>query len=141
MNRSLLALILVACLAFASDSRAGESAPPCDSCKPAGCCATAMECIYCCRPVMKREKIERECFEVKCEYICIPGIKWPWQKCCEKPSCGKVKKVRKLSKREYECGEKCVWDWELSCCCRTVHCKPFGHHDRCAAATPCTPLH
>ncbi|REJ93380.1 MAG: hypothetical protein DWQ34_10720 [Planctomycetota bacterium] len=141
MNRCFAALVLVAFATIASDSRADDCARPPVCCKPAGSCATAIECIYCCRPVVKRETVEKEGFDVECEYICVPGIKWPWQKCCEKPSCGKVKKVRKLVKREWECGEKCVWEWELSCCCRAVDCKPFGLQDRCAAAAPCAPMH
>jgi hypothetical protein len=30
-----------------------------------------------CQPVVKTEKIKRHCFEVECEYVCIPPVQLP----------------------------------------------------------------
>jgi hypothetical protein len=36
-----------------------------------------MECVFSCRPVVKMVPIEKERFEVKCEYICVPPVQLP----------------------------------------------------------------
>jgi len=104
---------------IASAASAGNCLP--GDCKPG--CNNAVECVYRCRPVCKQETVKKDYFDVECEYICVPGIKFPWQKCCEPPTCGKVKRVHRLKKDSYECGTRTVWEWELTCQCRTIDCK------------------
>ena len=65
------------------------------------------------------EPNKKRCFCVDCEKICVPAIKFPWESCCvRKP--GYVKIVRKVSKKDYECGKKVVWEWpkpeKVPCC-------------------------
>lgn len=144
---------------FANMGRAGDNCHiPCHAEKPASCCA--MECVYSCRPVVKKAPIEKECFEIKSEYICVPpvqfprwcrlfgcgnccdsatdaacadvtsmagagGLQFPWQRSERSSHCSdRIRKVRKLSKKEYECGEKCVVEWKLECVCRPISCTP-----------------
>jgi len=81
-------------------------------CGPKGCC-----------PECKTEPNEKSCFCIECEEICVPAIKFPWESCCvRKP--GKVKVVRKLTSKDYECGKKVVWEWpkpEKVPCCTSGH--------------------
>lgn len=82
----------------------------------AGSCLSGCKSPGSCRPVPHQETIKEECFDVECEYICIPGIKFPWQRCCEPPSCGRVRCVHRLTSHEHERGAKTVWDWEITRC-------------------------
>ena len=130
--RFLSALLLVAIVAFHVDSaRAGSCT---SACKPS-CNGIAVECNFSCRPVCSQETISHDYFEVECEYICIPGIKFPWQDCCEPPKCGKVRRVRRLTTGSYDCGTRTVWDWEVVSHCRRIDCTPLGC--RGAAAPGC----
>lgn len=102
-------------------------AEPTFAAKPHGCdrcpkCSTKV-----CRPEPTKEKEEKYCWEVECKEICIPHFKWPWAPCCEPPKCGRVRTVKVLEKKEYEC-EKCRYKWEIVDC----GCKPAG----CTEAAP-----
>lgn len=108
MMKLLSALLLILVSFQTHTARAGSCGL---GCKPG--CAADRVCY--CRPVPRQETVTRECFDVECEYICIPGIKFPWQRCCEPPSCGKVRCVRRLTSHEHECGTRIVWDWEVTC--------------------------
>jgi hypothetical protein len=128
------AILLIILIAFQTHTaRAGSCAA---SCKP-GCAA---ECVCYCRPVARQETVTKECFEVECETICIPGIKFPWQDCCEPPSCGKVRRVRRLTRHEYECGTRIVWEWELSCHVRCIDSIPPGCSRTAGAPGCCGPM-
>lgn len=65
-------------------------------------------------PVTIKEK--KHCWQVVCENICIPAIRWPWEDCCTPPRCGKVKTIKVLKKIEYEC-EKCGYEWQAPDVC------------------------
>ncbi|GIW82159.1 MAG: hypothetical protein KatS3mg105_3966 [Gemmatales bacterium] len=85
-------------------------------------------CKTCC-PKVEHKKVKKSCWEVECQEICIPRICFPWMKtrsCCDgvcfQPRCGRVIKVHKLKKKEYECGEKCEYKWEI--------------HNRCIPSLP-----
>lgn len=103
IRNGLLPLLLVALLAsvcaWAGD-RGCNSCPKCQHkvCEPS--------------PEVKKEK--KTCYDFECKDICIPGIRWPWQPCCE-PSCGKVRTVKVLKKFEYEC-EHCGTKWSIVNC-------------------------
>lgn len=96
-----LAISIVASLASAATVFGGphvcDSCPKCDNkvCQPS--------------PEVKKEK--KTVYDVACKDVCIPGIRWPWQACCE-PNCGKVKTVKVLKKYEREC-EKCGTKWTV----------------------------
>ena len=83
-----------------------------------------------CCPECKTEPNEKSCYCVECEKICIPAVKFPWESCCvRKP--GKVRVVRKLTKKDYECGQKVVWEWPKP---EKVPCCTSGHGCACGQA-------
>ena len=93
-------------------------------------------CVEGCCPECKTVPNEKKGFDVECEKICVPPVKFPWESCCvRKP--GTVKVVRKLAKKDYECGKKVVYEWpkpEKVPCCNEGHgCKHIGCA-RCAGA-------
>lgn len=82
---------------------------PCDT----GSCGSK---LLTCRPTHEEEDVEKSCYDVECRHICIPPIRFPWEKCCE-PKCAKIKAVHVLTKRTWDC-KKCVTNWnvdELGC--------------------------
>mgnify|MGYP006969389980 CR=1 FL=1 len=149
-------LMAAVCLLVAlATVRAGDDAT---GCKPPAC--GAMECVLTCRPVVKKVPIEKERFNVECEFICVPPVqlprfcrllgggcdhdvcetactndcrarsaaatRFPWQAGGKCTKCDRIRKVHRLSREEYECGEKCVVEWKLECVCRPIQCKPAG---------------
>ena len=100
-------------------------------CKPSGC---GCQVKWVCCPKWEKETIEKECFDIECEHICVPKVKLPWQDCCT-PRCARIICVRKLKKHSYECGQKCVLTWEAKCVC-TRRCKPGYTH---CPSTNCGP--
>lgn len=99
-------IVVPAAAAFAAD-------PP----KKKPCCLTPKICSLKveCKP---REKV---CYDYECKQICIPKIRFPWQKCCEQPRCGEVRVVKVFKKHEYEYGLKKVCTWELKDACLCGH--------------------
>lgn len=77
-------------------------------CKPA--CAGCSVRWVCC-PSYEKVKVEKDCFDVECEHICVPKVKFPWQDCCT-PRRAYVIGVHRLKKVKIDCGEKCVINWE-----------------------------
>ena len=84
-------------------------------CKPEQWCNSACTPMTC-KPVCKYVPIKKQCFIVECKPICIPAIRFPWEKCCTEIQCGEMKYVNVLKKHEYECGEKLVVEWVLEPC-------------------------
>lgn len=96
-----------------------------------GCCsAKNLVCPQChCEVTTEEGKVTKHCYEIECEQICIPKVRIPWHllgqkfsrksKCdtggcetpdCSPPPCGKVRTIRVLKKKEYECKVcKCKW--------------------------------
>ena len=96
-----------------------------------GCCSTkTLVCPQChCEVTTEEGKVTKYCYEIECEQICIPKIRIPWHllgqkiwcksQCdtggcettgCSPPPCGKVRTIRVLKKKEYECKVcKCKW--------------------------------
>lgn len=101
------------------------------------CCCPQCGCKVCTvEPTKTKEK--KHCFNVECKEICIPGIRLPWQCCDAPPNCGKVRTVKVLVKKEYEC-EKCGWKWSVktvgtSCGNGCTNC-----NGDCANAVPASP--
>ncbi len=59
----------------------------------------------------KIEKEKRSCWKTEQKVICIPKIRFPWQK-CDGPKCGKTKTITVLKKHSYEC-EVCRHEWKI----------------------------
>ena len=112
--------------------------------KPAACCGNS-RCQCCCEPICCpkcfTEEVEKSCWLVKSELVCIPGFRWPWE--CRKgdcncgggvgdgcvcpPKCGRVRCVNVLEQHKYTC-EECGYEWEVKCDCHGNNC------DTCASA-------
>ena len=89
----------------------GSKSDSCESCD-SGCstgCATCPQCNASCQLEIKQGKEKKSCFKTECKTICIPKVRFPWQKCCE-PRCAKAKTVKVLKKHSYEC-PKCEYKW------------------------------
>ena len=75
--------------------------------------------------------IEKKCWKVECEEVCIPAIRWPWEYwrarksncctsgpcaggcgCCLPPKCGRVITVRRLKSDKYEC-DACEYEHHI----------------------------
>lgn len=111
-------------------------------CKPVGCGA-APGCgsyLLTCRAEVTLEPVKKTCWEVQCEHICIPPVRFPWQKCGEPLGCGKIRCVKKLKEVEYECGQECVYDWKVVNLGCVGGCKPDGwcSGDCGISSSPCT---
>lgn len=78
---------------------------------PTACCHVCGQKV--CYPEAKVEKETRHCWEVECKEICIPAIRFPWMK-CGPLHCGRVRAVKGLVAKDYEC-EKCVYEWKILC--------------------------
>lgn len=92
------------------------------------------ECVDCsnytCKTTAKCVPNKKECFEVECKQICVPAIRFPWQKACDPVGCGFVVNHKVLKKSEKECGQKMEYKHEVV----EVPCAP-------ACATGCAPAH
>lgn len=66
-----------------------------------------------CRVRFEEQTVDKHCYKVECEDICVPQYRLPWQMCC-KPKCARVKTVKVLKKHDYEC-KKCGCVWEVFC--------------------------
>ena len=87
-------------------------------------------CDHCpCYPTVEEVVVEKPCFEVECEQICVPKVTFPWpwlNRCCGCKGkgkghggsngccgtrCGHIKTIRVLKTDSYECTEcRCNWD-------------------------------
>ena len=83
----------------------------------AGYCGTnCPRCHRYCQLTVVPTTVEKSCWEIECEEICIPAIRFPWEKNCE-PKCGTVITVKRLKKVTYECPScKCEWTPVCSTC-------------------------
>lgn len=100
-------------------------------CKPQNCYSSVR---YVCCPKYETVKIERSCWELKSEAICVPKVRLPWQSCCT-PRCARVICVNRLNLRTYECGERCVLVWEV----KEVPCR-CGKPAVAQPPSPATPV-
>jgi hypothetical protein len=99
-----------------------------------GCSLCCPECQHCCQLEAEMGDVEKKCFEVETEVICIPRVVFPWQvgKRCfpfckknERSSCdscngrgcsncvhngAKTRKIKILKSRKYQCPQ-CEYAW------------------------------
>lgn len=115
--------ILLAAMAFIATAGLVSAEPHYNYC--------TKECEDCacstCKTTVKCEPDVHECYEIECKKICIPKIRFPWEKCCGAPGCGKVITVKVPKKVEKECGMKKVYKHEVidvGCCtsCGSTSC-------------------
>lgn len=111
--------------------------------KPVACCE-GESCSSCCEPICCpkcfTEEVEKSCWLVKSELVCIPSFRWPWEcrkdgcncggevgdGCACPPKCGRVRCVNVLEEHKYTC-EECGYEWEVKCVRRDNNC------DSCAS--------
>lgn len=120
-----LAIVLLAVtvsLSGSAQSSAASGAPCCD--KTNGACSNCPggnNCNRCsqgcktCRLYVETLKVKKHCYFFECKDVCIPPVRFPWQKCCDL-KCGKVKTVRVLKKHEWKC-DKCGYKWTVEDLC------------------------
>lgn len=73
------------------------------------------ECTKVCCPEKVTKKEKEICWDVECQEVCIPPVRFPWMKCWPL-SCGRVRVVKVLKKEETEV-EKCELKWQVKDCC------------------------
>ena len=77
-------LLLCAAIAALTAISAPSVIAQCGDCKPTGCgescCGSCEPAWLCCQAECKMEKVKKHCYEVECEYICIPPVRLP--DCC-----------------------------------------------------------
>jgi hypothetical protein len=59
----------------------------------------------------ENEKVKKTCFDVDQQIVCLPKVKFPWQKCC--PTCSKTRVVKVLGVKTYEC-QQCLYTWKVA---------------------------
>lgn len=76
-------------------------------------CPCCQSCGGAC--VLKVEQVEEEetCYEVECKEVCIPAVRFPWDR-CRTPKCGRVRVVSKL-KEDKTTKTACKYEWVLTC--------------------------
>jgi len=119
MRLQLLSLTLVALLA-AAPALAGDGKQ--DGKHSHGKAGSRVFCPHCgeaCYPTVTKGKETKHCFNVETKTICIPKVRFPWEKdygkCggkdgCPQPKCGHTRDVHVLIKHEYECSV-CKYSW------------------------------
>ena len=89
--------------------RAGRACGQCESSCGGVQCPSCDEDI--CRLELDKSDVEKSCFKVKQKTICIPPVRFPWQKCCP-PGTSKTRIVNQLSVHKYEC-PSCSYQWKV----------------------------
>ncbi|MEM9364960.1 MAG: hypothetical protein AAGD07_03115 [Planctomycetota bacterium] len=76
-------------------------------------------CCFCdqghCQVEVGCEEVEETCYDVECEAICIPPLRFPWE-CGPLKKCGKVRVIRKLTEDKVT-KKVCTYDWSAVACC------------------------
>ena len=91
---------------------------------PHACCVCQQKV---CHLEVGQEEVDVSCFEVECEDVCIPPVRFWWE-CGPIKRCGKVRTVNKLTTESYTVTE-CTYDWSVKTICR--ECYRQVHRLRC----------
>ncbi|MGB7344346.1 MAG: hypothetical protein WBD20_09040 [Pirellulaceae bacterium] len=134
----LVAATLCATYALATPVQAGCGI----GCKTSQCCP---KCNHVCKLTAEKVDVEKSCFEVESDYICIPKVVFPWQRpakrscntctSCDGSGCkscsacpnngAKIRKIKVLKTKKYECPE-CEYTWSAEeaggCGCSSGNC-------------------
>ena len=157
-----LAMILTTISVFVVGSGFSKAAETdCETCVPSGiggACAACGAGDKVCVTYAKPGTVEKHCWNVECEEVCIPAIRWPWQcrgwgehaRCdaeacadgCSTIACGKVRVVRRLKKETYE-EDACVYEHRIECrcpvCCPVAQSVPALGVDALPRTEPIAP--
>ena len=112
----MILLAITATMMGGNQNFANPGSPCCE--KANGACGNSNYCSQgckSCRLHVETLKVKKHCYSIECKDICIPPVRFPWQKCCTL-KCGKIKTVRVLKKHNYTC-EKCGYKWTVECNC------------------------
>jgi hypothetical protein len=103
---------------------------------PAGhqCHVQCPKCRAHCRLEVEQESLVRDCYDVECEPICVPHVRFPWMPCWAPLKCAKTRLVNVLKKYEFECPQ-CKHKWTPVC--EECSSKPLPAE----AEPPPTPTH
>ncbi|QDS96005.1 hypothetical protein FF011L_48090 [Roseimaritima multifibrata] len=85
--------------------------------KSADCCCVCQQKT--CKLNVDVKEVEETCFEVECEDVCIPPVRFWWE-CGPSKRCPKVRTVAKLV-TEKKTKKVCVYDWEVVTVCRNCY--------------------
>tara|TARA_R110002111_G_scaffold67_2_gene634 strand:+ start:63687 stop:64145 length:459 start_codon:yes stop_codon:yes gene_type:complete len=113
-----IVLLAITATVWGVNQNFADSGTPCSTHANGACGSSNNGCSQgckTCRLHMETLKVKKYCFNIECKDICIPPVRFPWQKCCEL-KCGKIKTVRVLKKHEYTC-EKCGYKWTVENLC------------------------
>ena len=77
------------------------------------CCNTCPRCNACCELKAEKVDLEKKCWTVERQQICIPRVVFPWQKSCGNPCANNgayVKTIKVLKSHTYTC-PACEYSW------------------------------
>lgn len=81
--------------------------------------ATGACCCFCragrCSVKVDKQEVQDSVFDVECETICIPPIRFPWE-CGPLRKCGQVRVIKKLV-TDKEKRVECTYEWSATTCC------------------------
>ncbi|TWT93573.1 hypothetical protein [Neorhodopirellula pilleata] len=96
-------------------------------------------CLFCqkgrCNVDVDVEEVEIKGFDVECEAICIPPLRYPWE-CGPLKKCGKIRCVKKLVS-DKRTAKICTYDWEAVVCCPECRSKLHQCGSSCDNGTCC----
>jgi hypothetical protein len=122
-------MLLAAATLFAAGTIATPVQAGCGiACKSDQCCP---KCNHVCKLTAEKVDVEKKCYEVETDYICIPRVVFPWQRpqksacnsctSCDGKGCkscsacpnngARIRKIKKLTSKKYKCPE-CEYTWE-----------------------------
>lgn len=122
--RCFIAMLAAASLVVPNVAVADQfGCPQCRSCGGA--------CVLKAEPVVEEET----CYEVECQQVCIPAVRFPWDSCRE-PKCGRIRLVSVLKKESRET-TACKYEWVVVCSrCGHIHKNGDGEPKVPPAPTP-----
>ena len=87
--------------------------PPRPALAQSACCNTCPRCNTCCQLEAEKVDVEKKCWKVELQQICIPRVVFPWQKSCRNPCANNgayVKTIKVLKSHTYTC-PACEYSW------------------------------
>jgi len=81
-----------------------------------------------CKVTVDTQEVGVECDDVRCEDVCIPPVRFWWERGPLKTS-GKIRTVRKLVTKDVGKKTVCTYDWEVVTMC--AECFAKVHRLRC----------
>ncbi len=110
MNRFMPYGLLAAVTMLAISTTASAFGPCCCFCKEGRC-----------QVKVDKEEVDVPEFTCKCETICVPPLRFPWE-CGPLKKCGKVRQVKVLGSEKSK-ETICTYDWSAVHCCPACRVK------------------